>query len=105
MKRRLVGTERIALLRPRRSLAAATGSDQPGEAQLGQTAFLEGVPPGQWCALFLQTCPPIGEEGEKVGDADGGVAVERSKKPPAGHGRGCDRCDNSARAGYAVTRW
>ncbi len=32
-------------------------------------------------ASFLRTRPPVDEEGEEVGCADGAVVVERSKKP------------------------
>ena len=38
---------------------------------------------------FLRTRPPVGEEGEEVSGTHTAVAVERSKKPPAGEGRGC----------------
>ena len=55
--------------------------------------------------MVLQTRPAVGGEGKKVGDADVDVAVERSKKPPTSEGRGCEGWNNSARAGYAVTRW
>ncbi len=61
---------------------------------------LEAALPADERCTSLRTRPPVGEEGEEVGDADIAGAVERSKKPPAGDGRRCDGCDNSARAGY-----
>ena len=39
--------------------------------------LLEGVlPAGKWYALLLRTRPPVGEEGEEVGEADIAVVVE-----------------------------
>ncbi len=49
---------------------------------------------------LLRTRPPVGEEGEEIGGADCAVAAERSKKPPAGEGRGCDGWNIVARSAY-----